>query len=174
MLTIRTANRFDAAAIARVYVETWRDAYAGILPDQGLLSMSEKRQTAMWRRAVAVDMVKVAIDRQAGIVGFGSCGPTREGDLPYGGEIFTLYVLADFQNRGIGKRLLDSLFGALLKQGIDSAVIWVLEENPARFFYQAMGGRWTAVREEPMWGAAVPQRAYGWSDLRKAIAPSFG
>jgi len=33
MLRIRAATPDDAAAIARVQVETWRAAYVGIVPD---------------------------------------------------------------------------------------------------------------------------------------------
>ncbi len=35
--TIRTATAADAAGIARVHVETWRDAYAGLIPNEVLL-----------------------------------------------------------------------------------------------------------------------------------------
>ncbi len=170
MITLRTARPQDAEAIARVYVETWRDTYAGLVPDRVLIGMSERRQTVLWSYALRDQQVMVASSGESGVIGFGSCGAARGVDLPYQGEIFTLYVLPDFQGRGIGKRLLGALFGMLLRRGMDSALIWVLADNPARFFYHAMGGRWTATREEDLWGAALPEQAYGWSDLRKAIA----
>jgi hypothetical protein len=40
MIRIRRASRRDATAIARVHVETWQSAYAGLLPD----SMLRRRQ----------------------------------------------------------------------------------------------------------------------------------
>ena len=174
MLTVRNAEPGDIARIAEIYVETWRDAYAGILPDRGLLGMSAERQAVQWRRTLDHDRIKVAVDSRHGPVGFGSAGRSRDGRLPYGGEIYTLYVRPDFQGRGIGGRLLIALFEALLRDGVDSAMLWVLADNPARFFYEAMGGKWAAVREETLWGVTLPERGYAWADLSAAIARSDG
>jgi hypothetical protein len=44
-------------------------------------------------------------------------------------------------------------------------VVWVLTDNPSRFFYQAMGGKAAATRDEPLWGTIVRQTAYHWPDL---------
>ena len=43
MIKIRKATARDANAIARVHVDTWRDTYAGIIPDRILLRMSHRR-----------------------------------------------------------------------------------------------------------------------------------
>ena len=167
MVTIRRARAGDAADIARVEIETWRATYAGVLPDRMLLGMSERRLTAGWRdtiaRAAAGQHVAVADCR--GVVGFGSCGPMRAGALPYDGEVFTLYVLPDYQGRGIGRALLAKLFATLAAAGGRSALIWVLADNPSRFFYHAMGGALVAVRRERQWGSVLRAMAYGWSDL---------
>ncbi len=176
MVTIRKAILSDAAAIAGVYVETWRDTYAGIIPDRALVEMSRRRHAAMWAQDLGNGLkgqrVVVAEDALAGVVGFGSCGPARGTDLPYEGEVYTLYVLPDFQGTGIGKRLLARLFTILLENGSDSALVWVLADNPSRFFYQTMGGAFAAVRKERLWGATLSEMAYAWPDLKRAVAPS--
>ncbi len=43
-MNIRPARPDDADAIARINVETWRDAYAGILQDRVLVSVSISRE----------------------------------------------------------------------------------------------------------------------------------
>ena len=173
MVTIRTARTGDAAGIANVYVEAWRDAYAGMIPDRVLLGMSRRQHASIWSRALANDRnredVIVAVDGP--VVGFGSCGRARGAGLPHQGEVYTLYVLPGHQGRGIGKSLLASLFGALRANGWRSALIWVLADNPARFFYHAMGGVWIAVREEKLWGTTLREMAYGWTDLEPRSAP---
>jgi len=58
----------------------------------------------------------------------------------------------------------------LLAKDLGSALIWVLAENPARFFYQAMGGTLVAVRTQRMWGAALEESGYAWADLRQAVS----
>ncbi len=176
MAIIRKASPGDAAVIAQIYTETWRDTYAGMIPDRVLLSMSDRRHTALWTRNLrnsrCRELAMVAEDDANGIIGFGSCGPVKEHQLGAAGEIYTLYVLPDFQGLGLGKRLLAALFQTLVEKGRDSALIWVLAPNPARFFYQAMGGTQVAVRAEPFHGAHLDEMAFLWPNLTAAIAPS--
>jgi len=173
---IRSAGRGDAAAIARIHIETWRSAYAGMLPDRVLVDMSRAVQQRSWARQIAAqiagdDTVMVALDSEygaeGGVIGFGSCGPNRDRRFAYAGEVYTLYVLPDFQGRGHGRALLAALFGALRGRSLNSALIWVLADNPSRFFYEAMGGARSAVRIERLWGTALREAAYGWRDLAR-------
>lgn len=170
IVRIRPGRPADAEAIARVYVESWRSAYAGIIPNGVLVRMSTSAQAREWTQQLSrhshADSVLVADVPGAGIVGFGSCGVARRSQLPHAGEIFTLYVAAEHQERGIGRALLYRLFDRLTDRGLDSAVVWVLAQNPARFFYEAMGGRRVAAKQERLWNTSLPQAAYGWDDLR--------
>ncbi len=186
MIRIRRASRSDAAAIARVHVETWQSAYAGLLPDSMLVGMSDVRQAAWWTRLLAdpgeARGVFVADDQDMGVVGFGSCGLVR--DKPEGldgreirvGEVYTLYVEPDFQNMGLGRRLLDALFRQLRADGFDTAVLWMLADNPTRFFYEGLGGQQVGERTDTFAGADVDEVAYAWRDLeapvvRRKLAP---
>jgi len=186
MMRIRRAHKNDASAIGRVHVETWQSTYAGLLPDAMLAGMSDVRQSAYWSRVLADRHesrgVFVADDEDMGVVGFGSCGPVR--DPPEGlsgreirvGEVYTLYVEPDFQNRGLGRRLLDALFRQLRADGCDTAVLWMLAENPTRFFYEGLGGDVVGHRTDRMGGEPVDEVAYAWRDLdaplvRRKLAP---
>lgn len=178
-IEIRRGRREDAAAIGRVHVETWQATYPGLLPDSMLAGMSDVRQSAWWSRLLAdrdqVRGVFVADDEDAGVVGFGSCGPVR--DAPEGldgtekrvGEVYTLYVESDFQNRGLGRALLDGLFGQLQSEGFDTAVIWMLADNPTRFFYEGLGGERVGDRIDTMAGQDVEEVAYAWRDLDRPL-----
>lgn len=176
MVIVRRATPSDGPGIAKVHVETWQTAYASMIPHSALLRMSEREKSWVWSESLARErnghMVVVAEEMGAGVVGFGSCGRAGAIGLPYEGEVYMLYVLPDYQDNGIGRALLRALFEILRERGFTSALIWVLAENPARFFYQAMGGQWVAVREERLWGATLREVAYGWPDLKQALAPS--
>lgn len=170
-MVVRKAEAADAEAIARIYVDGWRDSYAGLVPDRVLIGMSRRRQAADWRGIIAHgrrnQQVMVAEDA-SGVVGFGSAGPARGADLPFGGEIYTLYVDPDRHDQGIGRALLRALFADLTAHDIDAALVWVLAGNPARYFYEALGGHLVAVRDERLWGTVLAQVAYGWHDLAAA------
>jgi GNAT superfamily N-acetyltransferase len=165
-MTVRPAKSGDAAAVARIHVETWRDAYAGILPDRVLLRLSESREHGGWSSALLRgESVFVAEEDGPGVVGFGSCGPNRLRSSRFASEVYTLYVAPNHQGCGHGAALLRGMFAALRRHGHETAIIWALSRNPARFFYEAMGGRHVASREERLWGTAVAQMAFGWDDI---------
>jgi len=183
MIRIRRASRHDAAAIGRVHVETWQAAYAGLLPDAMLVAMSDVRQSAWWSQLLKDPAeargVFVADDRDMGVVGFGSCGPVRDPPegLPEGldgrelkvGEVYTLYVEPDFQNLGLGRKLLGALFRQLQADRCDTAVLWMLAENPTRFFYEGLGGERVGERIDTLGGTDVDEIAYAWRDLRAPL-----
>ncbi len=173
MGAIRTAVAKDASGIARVHIDTWRDTYAGVIPSPVLLRMDHHQRAAEWSRVLRSssrnDTVIVAEDADGAIIGFGSCGRVKGVKLPYQGEVYTLYVHPNFQGQGVGMSLLGRLFRVLLTKGFDSALIWVLADNPARFFYQAMGGTLIGERQERLWGTALREIAYGWSALKTVV-----
>ena len=177
MITIRRARKSDATAIGRVYVETWQATYAlACCPNSMLVRMSDVRQTAWWLRAIddsrgIARHLFVADDEDMGVTGFGSCGPVRE--IPEGldgtetrvGEVYTLYVEPDFQNQGMGRRLLDAMFRQLQADGCDTVILWMLANNPSRFFYEGLGGAVVGRRLDRMSGTEVEEVAYAWRDL---------
>jgi ribosomal protein S18 acetylase RimI-like enzyme len=168
-VVLRPARPDDAATIACVQVETWRNAYPGMVPEAYLVAMSEARHALHWDQLLRANprpetvLVAEAAAEGSGVIGFGSCGRARGG--PCLGEVYTLYVAGDWQGRGVGRRLLGGLFAALREGEVDDAVIWVLSNNPARYFYEAMGGRRMAERKESFAGTLLDETAYGWLDL---------
>ena len=168
------------ASIARLDIETWRVAYAGVLSTPYLVGLSEWRREAGWRGLILREPrdVRVAADAHGAILGFGSCGPSR-GERDFAGEVFTLYVGPDWQNRGIGRRLLMALFRRLVATGRNSAIVWVLRDNPCRFSMSASadgrrpkltGCRRLGSRQSPMGGPTC--RLFSLRYRAKTASPS--
>lgn len=170
-IAIRTARPADAGPIARLDVETWQATYPGILATSYLVGLTAARRETGWASLIRREPrdVLVAATGDGTIVGFGSCGRARN-EPGFTGEVFTLYVAPDLQNRGIGRRLLLAMFERLADQGHGAAVIWVLRDNPARFFYQRLGGKEVRRKLLPFHGAEVAASGYGWPDLSGYLA----
>lgn len=170
---IRSATPTDAQGIAAVHVETWRDVYAGIVPDEYILSLNSVNRARLWTQILekekAGQEVLVAEAGEANIIGFASGGPARSNNMPalrhFDAEIFTLYVHPNHQGRGLGRALLIETFSALSRRGCLDAFLWVLSANPARFFYEAMAGQSVAERTEKFAGAELAETAYAWDNL---------
>jgi ribosomal protein S18 acetylase RimI-like enzyme len=167
MAGVRRARRGDEVGIAAIEVETWRVAYAGVLPDRTLVGMSVRRKAWLWAQELShgADGVWVWESGRSQLLGFGHCCVSRMPDLACDGEVTTLYVHPDAQDQGIGRALLLAMFADLRGQGMRSALVWVLEDNPARFFYERMGGKLAWRRPIQMGGGQVQALGYYWNDL---------
>ena len=121
--SIRVAGVADAAAIAAVHVEAWRETYMGIVPVEVLADLSVDRRTEIWRRiltnptAFSSSAIFVA-ERDGTVVGFGCCGMQRAESLSaqaYDGEISSIYVVRAFQRLALGVALM-SVMGRELQR----------------------------------------------------------
>ena len=169
MISIRNAEPADAAALARVHVDAWRTAYAGILPADFLAGLSYERSESNWRQAIAAmdpgATVLVAETAEGEVVGFANGAPEREGNADYRGEVYSIYILKEFQRKGAGRLLLTAIARRLLADGYETLLLWVLKGNfPARRFYAAMGGKPVAEKTITIGDTELVEVAYGWKD----------
>ena len=148
---VRPAVLQDAHAIAAVHVATWRDAYAGLLPDDLLDGLNVDDRAETWRGRLAALPAGVFVfvfELDADVLGFVSGGPQRDGGTA--GEVYAIYVDPCFQGRGAGRQLLRAAVDRLTTAGFTEARLWVLAGNhPARGFYQSQG--WQPDGTEQPW-----------------------
>jgi GNAT superfamily N-acetyltransferase len=166
---VRRARLRDAPGIAAVHVSAWQDAYAGILPSDYLAGLSVPRLTQFYGRSIASGGgVFVAADPE--VRGFATARRARSPIAE--GEIETLYVLEDWREHGLGRRLLTAAGGWLHSRGCASAFLWVLRDNPSRWFYERLGGRAAANAHAAVAGQRIPQVAYAWDPIERLLAAS--
>jgi len=183
MICIRRARPADAIAIGAVHVATWRTAYAGVLPDGYLAELSALRQALGYEQAITdrrnchAMFVAVASGADAPegaeqlgtVVGFVSGGRARRDGFG-AGEVETLYLLDDYRERGVGRRLMRAMAAHLAAVGCRSVMLWVLRDNPARWFYQRLGGRPAAREVIRFAGQMMEQLAFVWDPIEVLLA----
>jgi ribosomal protein S18 acetylase RimI-like enzyme len=86
------------------------------------------------------------------------------------GEIETLYVLDDWREQGLGRRLMRAAAKELAGKGCRSAYVWVLRDNPSRFFYQHLGGQQVAHGATLVAGISLAQTAFSWDPIDRLLA----
>jgi GNAT superfamily N-acetyltransferase len=170
---LRIATLADVPGIARVHVDSWRTTYAGLMPDSILANISlEKRTLNMERiiRSQPENAITYVVEESGAIVGFAQCGPNRdlEIDGAYHGELYGIYLLAEWQGKGLGKQLVQAVARFLLSHQVESMIVWALASNrPACSFYEALGGVFVREREIDIQGHAMIEASYGWQNLRR-------
>ena len=164
VITIRGARASDAEAIAAVHDASWRDAYRGIIPGRELERMVARRGPRWWRTAILRGTRLCVLDFDDTIAGYASYGRNRVPSLPFGGEIFEIYLAPEFQGLGFGKRLFKAARRDLADHGYMSVLVWALADNDrALAFYERLGGR-IVRRAEERFGDEVRGRvAFGFS-----------
>ena len=103
-------------------------------------------------------------------MGLASGGPERTGDATYRGEIYLVYLLEQYQRRGLGRRLVSVVAERLLADGFDSMLLWVAKRNhPARRFCEALGGEPVGGRTIDIFGADIVEVSYGWRNVTDLV-----
>ncbi len=161
-VSVRNARPSDAAALAQIFRESWRLAYAGILPALHLEHEILRRDVTWWCRAVAAERNLLVVMHNEQVAGYATCGRARGGRRDTG-EIYELYLAPVYQGIGIGEHLFEACRATLDEIGLERLIVWALAENDrARAFYTRCGGRPTR-RSCVSFGKSVNVRiAYEW------------
>lgn len=169
---IRRANPDDAAAIANVHIKSWRSTYCGLMPDAVLNDLSVERRTAFWRSVTerAKNQFVFVVEDESQIVGFVNGGPPQEADPHYTAELYALYLLEAYQGYGYGKALFKATVKTFVERGHTGMLLWVLSTNPARGFYERLGGLHLKTKPIDIGGVTLTEDAYGWDDLPSLLA----
>jgi GNAT superfamily N-acetyltransferase len=162
VIEVRFARVDDAEAIASAHIDGWRVGYRGVVPDEYLdadeFAASRRQRWRDWVPALRDDQVFV-VARQGRVVGFGHVGPERvepvcdhsgsnesaETVASGRGEVYALYLHSTAWGSGGAGALISRCEEFLRDRGYDSAVLWVLRDNPrARAFYEKSGWKLTS------------------------------
>jgi len=162
-IEIRRAQSSDILAISEVHDAAWRSAYRGLIPGLELERLVEKRGPSWWemaiRRGSRIHVLKVG-DAVAGYVNYGG---NRAKALPYGGEIYELYMHPQYQGLGFGHKLFSTARSDLAQARLGGLVVWALAENDGAVgFYRALGGQPVASSSERFGTKTLDKIAFAW------------
>lgn len=133
----RLSESDDRNAVSRIYEESWKWAYKGIIPQDYLDSIPSGKWAAGLDTAGRSSLVML---ENKEFIGTSSFCSSRFPEFEGMGEIVSIYLLPEFAGKGYGRQLLDAVIGELSDMGFDEVFLWVLEENMrARGFYEKAG-----------------------------------
>lgn len=156
MIEFRKGKPGDGALIASTRQKCWDATYRGIFPDEAIDEFDFQWHTARDEKRLADPSFNyfLVMDGEA-CVGYFSFGSIQEGiykDFRF--HLQSLYLLKQYQGRGIGKRMMVQVFASCRKAGADK-LFWECSPHnaPAIGFYTHLG----AVMTELDSGHANPQ-----------------
>lgn len=160
---IRAATVSDAAAIARVHVDSWREAYEGVVPADYLASIDVEQRTQTWREHLGPDARGLSIwvaEENGDVLGFACLGPSRDEDADRTTlEIYAIYLEPSAWGRGVARELMRTVLGTVPAGGV--VTLWVLDANDrARHFYRRNGFQPDVERMDEIGGQPFKEVRY--------------
>lgn len=140
MVNVRAATRDDAQAIAQVQVDSYLSAYKNLLPGEYLANFTYEEQVndwLSWQKEHPQDIL-LAAEVDDLVIGYALSREVPE--KPEWGEVAALHVSPLLNRKGAGKALFMESARKLHERGCRSLLIWTLEGNPSRGFYEHLGG----------------------------------
>ena len=169
---IREVRISDAEKIARVNVDTWRSAYAGLIDEKTLDNLSYLDKVNGWRDKIESlnnrTIIFVAeIDDE--LVGFALAGQDQQDpsttSLQYKGELMAIYISDKFQQKGIGTRLVRKVVDYFIENNVNSMCVWTIENNPFSKFYIKLGAELFESKPHFIDQKEYTLAGYGWNDI---------
>lgn len=169
-IEIRRARLEDAAEIANVHTNSWRETYKGLIPQDYLddRPLHFKNRYELWKKVTINEkqVTFVAESKEHGVVGFinGTCG--RDENYKDYAEVWCIYLLAKYHGQKIGFNLLKAYFDVHADLGYKKSYLWVLEGNPTIRFYEKVGGKFSGeAKNDEIAGKKVTELCYIWDDI---------
>lgn len=153
--------------MARVHMDARRATYEGVMSDDIVNGWSHEKSARALSAQLSLlgddGMAFVAIVSDTGeVAGFSVAGPRRSHGGHREGELYALYVDPLRQRRGIGERLMAQTANFLTNRGFTRMTAWTLSINPARAFYEKLGGAFQDERRVEIKGQTLHEVSYGW------------
>lgn len=166
-IRISPATLADSAGIAHVQITSYLTAYKSFIPLPFYDEMTEQEQTQDWRDLMSDpnhEPLYVALDGDQ-VVGYALGKTQPEGFDVEMGELDAMHVLRDYQHHGIGSRLFMTMAQEMKQRGKTGMMLWTLEGNPVRAFYERLGGELAGEKSYPVDDMTVTEVAYRWQDI---------
>ena len=160
-ILIRDANEDDYPAIAKISVVVWQHAYRGMIDENFLNNISwEQRLEGRLKWVSDQNKYSIVAVCNGKIIGFCDFGVAIHPQYSKG-EIYTLYILPDYQGRGVGTMLMERAMLCLEKEGLTPYIVIVLEKNiPAQTFYEKLGFSFIDDILSDIGGAQYQEKVY--------------
>ncbi|WP_420413147.1 GNAT family N-acetyltransferase [Roseibium sp.] len=163
LIDLRAARTADCKALAGIHNEAWLGAYRGVLHGLELQRMISRRGESWWRGALARG-VNIKILAIADVpAGYATYGPCRLRNTKMDGEIYELYLKPEYQGLGFGRRLFEHIQKIFADRRASGIAVQVLSDNdPAKAFYQAIGGQLSGKSWHRVGGRRLELSIYVW------------
>lgn len=147
---IRLAVENDCKELSKLKKLVWETTYRGIYPDEKLDNYDYEKNEETFRKIINNNDIELyVIESNGNIIGYMDYGKPSTPFRDYKQEIGLLYLLKDYQKKGIGKKLFLLAYSKMKNKGYNNFFVSCNKYNlQAQKFYESMGGKIVHVDED--------------------------
>lgn len=172
--SIRLVTEDDAQDVAHVKIESWRKGYAHIVSPVHLANLNVATETEKFRTRIQQgDHLMVAeVNGQVVAYSLWMPYPFNE-DWPHKNMLASLYVLPEFEGRGIATSLVRENARHALTQNYQGMMIGVFTDNHrAKSLYIHLGAEFCSSGTFEIGGIPYPDEIYAFNNLKSLSNPN--
>jgi len=141
-MIIRLAKKTDCLELAKLKKKVWETTYRGIYPDEKIDNFDLTENSEKFKAIIKNPNIKLFVVEDGGsVVGYMDCGNLFKPYKNYKQEIGLLYILEEYQGKGLGRKLFEKGFNEIKNNGYNEFIVSCNKYNiQAQEFYKRMGG----------------------------------
>ncbi|NLB49980.1 MAG: GNAT family N-acetyltransferase [Clostridiaceae bacterium] len=149
IVPMKTDEEMDGKAF--VHWKSWQETYTGLMP-QAYVDALTLEQAASWAHRWPQNTL--VLKKGDKVLGFSCFSTSDDSGSDQTGEVIALYVLGDYQGRGLGLELMKATMDRLADKR--EVILWVLRGNEKAIrFYQRYGFRFDKTERTKAFGTEL-------------------
>lgn len=161
----RKAKTDDAFVIAKINYDGWTKNFRGIIDSEYLDTRDINRREMKIKDTLnnlESETEFLVYEKEGKILWFIHGGKSRNDNLSYDNEIYTIYVAHEAQGQGIGKILMNALMETdIFKNKKSFFLVTLRDQKSTRAFYEKMWGK-VFLEERKEIGWKIYSMVYYW------------
>lgn len=138
LLIKQVESREEINGMGLVLCQGWHETYTGLVDRDFLNQITVEKGVNRAEAQKEHALISIMGDRVIGLVSFGPYRNEDAQDDSKVGEIYAIYVLAQFHGKKVGYQLMNAALDRM--SGYDKIVLWVLQGNEKAIrFYERYG-----------------------------------
>lgn len=170
-IEIKKLREEEAEEKIDINIKVWWTTYRGLIPDEIIAKLQTKTKERIERQKQTIreknNTYGIYVDGK--LVGYSSYGPARDENYKDSCEIYSCYILEEYQRLHLGRKVVIKILEDFIQEGYKTMITKCLVGNPANKFHEAIGGDFRNHTEIDLLGERFLENVYYHEDIKKSL-----
>lgn len=168
---IKKLKESEAEEKIDINIKTWWTTYKGLIPDDIIAKIQVKTKERIEQQKKTIreknNTYGIYVDNK--LIGYSSYGPARDENYKDSCEIYSCYILEEYQRLHLGSRVVIKILEDFINEGYKTMITKCLVGNKANKFREAIGGKYVKTINSIILGYTFTENIYYHDDIKKSL-----